>query len=1688
MLKPSSKVASVVVRLFIASLFLALPAITAQESHAVVVPSCTDGGPCAVGDVGPGGGTVYYIAASGTTFTESTAACKSDCNMLEWAPNTWSGSTKDPLIAWDEVGVEQIITLNAPSSATDYSGSGALGAGKSNTGRMQGVNGWTEGTIPGYGGTDSSSGQWFIPSQKELQLILTSGLDLSSFCRGSAGSHPAGCAASSFYWSSTDISTTDAVGADFSNSTLAAATKTTSKYVRLVRAFSATIKASDVAPTIASATISGTVKVDQVLTATGNTVTGTPTPTATYEWKAGGSVVGSNSETYTIATGDLGKTITVKITVANTVSPSASATSNPTAAVAAADTSPGITSATISGIVKVGEVLTATANGVTGSPTPTATYQWRAGESVVGTNSSTYTIASGDLGKTITVRITESNGVGSNAAATSTPTTAVSSSTTGIGSSGDAFIPLAANSSTNLNSTKLTGPGQALQITGYTDSSTIKVVVTSNFGKVGISVTTGLSAVVTYPSNLSESATAIAFTGTKTNLNAALNSFKYFAPADAGNAYLLFTVTSDGYEPPLTRSLNIAVKKSQAVLRITNTDRIASIGDTVTVRAVGGSGSGSISYSVTRVGGGDGCVIDENTGVLTTEIDTNCLVVATRAGDGTYSSVTSDSAEFEFNPKNQPTPIVIGYNKLVITRLDETITVSATGGDGNGALSFATKSENCYIDGNTIHAIQSGPCDVIATRAPNGKYAIATSQWPTTFFVNITQSVSDSITVVVPTTLEAGDSLTLTTNLTPVGSPLEFSMEYKVNGTGCSYDPETHKISTQKAAYCTVVAFWAKTSAYKYQQSPQVLIRFNLKTPSALTIPDTYTAVVGTSLVITATGGNPDTSTVSYRVTGTGCSDATPSNSGRSITLSVNTVAYCSVIASQPTDGKYASVVSASKTITFGLLSSPTLTITNIASRYLAKTPITLTTSVGNDGAVTYSVVEQQSSSSPKCADGGLCKVGDTGPGGGIVYYVSPTSFSCGVDLSQRCNALEAAPKGWSGGSADPTRDTFGSQNFWVGDLNILTLEGKYFKTEEPLGVGAKNTALIIAQPGPKGSAADSNIPAAIARAYRGGSLSDWYLPTAHELYQLCAYTFGSCETGKSEVKNSSVGLTTSSPTSADNYWTSSVTWSSYSAVVKMVRLTVSPGGSVVASPKVLSDGAAYSVRPIRAFSYNPAGSCVLDGTTLSSDKATLCLVTASQSAFGSYGAVLSSPKGFYFNTISAPALSLPDTGTAKAGREFTLVATGGNPDLETANFVLRGANCGSAVVDGKSVTFTPTSATACTVTVSQNATDTYNFVSFTKSYSFTFDSAPTLLVRPETTTAFVGVALAITVEGGNPDTSTVTYRVTGNAACGSGTLSLDKRTITLQPSVATYCTISASQPAYGRYTYVTSTSLTIAFKVAQSPALIIDETITATAGVDLRFKARGGNGSTISYTVSGAGCSDKTTDEDGYLTIRTSAVVYCTVQARQNATASLTYAQSGAKTIRFAPSDFSGDLVVTNGDVEAGTVLELTNNADPFGDQVKYVVSAAKIGTFTTPTSGCSYSSITKSITNTGEAYCYVYAYWPSSSIYNYKQSAIKLIHFTVTAQSQFSISNTSTSVVKGNEIIVTTRGGSGTGAVTYAKKTSDSCSVTNLPNGTARIIASVASTCSITATKAAQGKYAKSTSQTVIFTFRKS
>lgn len=124
--------------------------------------------------------------------------------------------------------------------------------------------------------------------------------------------------------------------------------------------------------------------------------------------------------------------------------------------------------------------------------------------------------------------------------------------------------------------------------------------------------------------------------------------------------------------------------------------------------------------------------------------------------------------------------------------------------------------------------------------------------------------------------------------------------------------------------------------------------------------------------------------------------------------------------------------------------------------------------------------------------------LGEVGPGGGVVFYVSPVPFRCGSGQGKECTYLEYAPDGWFDGSADPRIE------FLPPGLALLVSV-----TSQSLGAGWENTSRILA-------AAPSNSAASLARSYRGGGFTDWSLPASQELNSLCRFVHGSTSVGDS--------------------------------------------------------------------------------------------------------------------------------------------------------------------------------------------------------------------------------------------------------------------------------------------------------------------------------------------------------------------------------------------------------------------------------------------------------------------------------------------------------------------------------------------------------------------------------------------
>jgi hypothetical protein len=170
--------------------------------------------------------------------------------------------------------------------------------------------------------------------------------------------------------------------------------------------------------------ISGTAAVGQTLTASTGTWSGKPTAYA-YQWQrcdAPGAacvgIVGASAQSYLVVDGDVGATLRVAVTAANS-SGQGTATSAATAVVQAAGAPVSTSPPTITGAPQVGQTLTAGTGVWAGGPTSFA-FQWQrcsaSGTSCVdigGATGGTYVVVSSDAGSTLRVVVTATNAVGS---------------------------------------------------------------------------------------------------------------------------------------------------------------------------------------------------------------------------------------------------------------------------------------------------------------------------------------------------------------------------------------------------------------------------------------------------------------------------------------------------------------------------------------------------------------------------------------------------------------------------------------------------------------------------------------------------------------------------------------------------------------------------------------------------------------------------------------------------------------------------------------------------------------------------------------------------------------------------------------------------------------------------------------------------------------------------------------------------------------------------------------------------------------------------------------------------------------------------------------------------------------------------------------------------------------------------
>jgi hypothetical protein len=228
--------------------------------------------------------------------------------------------------------------------------------------------------------------------------------------------------------------------------------------------------------------------------------------------------------------------------------------------------------------------------------------------------------------------------------------------------------------------------------------------------------------------------------------------------------------------------------------------------------------------------------------------------------------------------------------------------------------------------------------------------------------------------------------------------------------------------------------------------------------------------------------------------------------------------------------------------LTFTVTKADTITVTSGPSLTMVYTgsaptngPVARITGLAGKDTATVLTRYETSTVGKTCATGGTCRIGDTGPGGGVVFYVSDTPINKADGISD-------------GGIYLEMHTTSINVNNWSSDPTSVP------GTSASIGTGAENTRRAFAQLG-----ASSSLMTTIATGTYGGK-SDWFVPSLNEALAMVSTLrpLGLGSFGNQNLWSSTEGTNTSE---AEQVWSAN---------------------PPVSGPLLKSGG--YTVRPIRAF------------------------------------------------------------------------------------------------------------------------------------------------------------------------------------------------------------------------------------------------------------------------------------------------------------------------------------------------------------------------------------------------------------------------------------------------------------------------------------------------------------------------
>jgi hypothetical protein len=417
----------------------------------------------------------------------------------------------------------------------------------------------------------------------------------------------------------------------------------------------------------------------------------------------------------------------------------------------------------------------------------------------------------------------------------------------------------------------------------------------------------------------------------------------------------------------------------------------------------------------------------------------------------------------------------------------------------------------------------SGTCSVRVSLVNDTNYVDTSSA-----LVSITPALADALVISAGSanTSYSGSAAAITPSYSISGLKFSDTVTVTYGYSGTSNAGTSYSLSATKptaAGVYSIIPTISMSNSDSYTAPTSV-------TNGTLTIfratrtlsPTTYsktTLKYGESATVTSNLTSPSSNsdgTFLY-VVGSGCS--INSSTGE---ITANTYAGSCLETTTVTQGNNFETATATA-VTFTLSKADTLTVTTATPSALTYTgsAAAVTPTITVSGLVagnTSTGATFNYSRAPNCASGGTCQVGDTGPGGGKVFYVSGSVINASAGISGGGIYLEMAPTSfsktaynWCEGSGNPYTTLFGS-------------------TATTIGSGAENTKTMI-----DNCTGGAGVQAASLTL---GGQSDWFLPSYGELVEIYS-------------QRSMLGLGTGKYASTYLYWSSTEadTWIASSLV-----------------------------------------------------------------------------------------------------------------------------------------------------------------------------------------------------------------------------------------------------------------------------------------------------------------------------------------------------------------------------------------------------------------------------------------------------------------------------------------------------------------------------------------------------------